>query len=215
MKKYLKECIQMSWALAVVLAVSGCGKTRPVNVGEADILSLGTGLGMALQPMVSRGDTVLLFGVPKPVGYTEELERSVVAGLESQLRSAGARVVRVRYTDEESERYGRGHFTVLHPDFAGDAWQRYSDSAPRIVISLVGWPDRQNVFLPENIAFVGISWSGPENPQRWLDAFEEVISVNATLNPVEGRPSRHALRRAEDVQRWFEERYEVRQGSRS
>jgi len=199
------------WALLalVVIVAVGCGKKRPVNVGEADIASLGSGVGYLLKDRIQRGDTVVLFGVPNPVGYTEELEQVVVAGLEHQLKSVGAKVVRVHYKPEEAEAYGRGQYSTLHPAYAAEAWQRYAASSPRAVISLIGWPDREQPFLPKDLTFVGISWTPSGSLRAWTNQFNTVISVVSKEGPVTGRPSRKALKNHREIKEWFEERYEV------
>jgi len=113
------------------------------------------------------------------------------------------------YTVEEGETYGRGQYRLLHPAFAGGVWQRQQNPQPHIVVSLIGWPDRDAVFLPETITFVGVSWLHPVSPQSWTRHFEKVIAVHAKNGPVSGRPSRHALKKEAELQQWFDDRFDV------
>lgn len=205
-------CVRMGLVLAcsgILLVATACGPKRPVYVGEADITAVGMGVGRELQTLLGRGDTLLVFGMPNPIGHTDALERAVLRGLESQLQGQGVRILRVSYTDEEFTRYSEGRYTVLHPNFARTALQRYSDRPPRAVLSLMGWPDPHEPFLPRNIAFIGVSWDWPEDPAPWTRHFNEVIAVNSAHSEVFGRPSRRALRRPDDVLEWFEERFDV------
>lgn len=198
----------------ILLTGAGCGKRRPVNIGEADMIALGYGIGRELMNDVSRGDTLLLFGVPNAVGYTDELERGIVRGLNSQLGNEGVRIVRVRYTEEEGETYMRGQHQSLHPDFAQEAFNRHGGSTARAVVSLLGWPDTRDSFLPENITFVGVSWNYYVDPDAWLRQFNQVISIVTWGQPAEGRPSRRALRSEEEILHWFDDRFEVAKGAR-
>lgn len=212
MKKWMQAMIAPGLVLLLLLGVSGCGKKRPVNLGQADITALGLGVGRELRNDLVRGDTVLVFGIPNARAHAEESERAIVRGLEAQLRDVGVRVQRVRYTDEEFEAYMRGRYDSLHANFAASAFQRYESAMPRAIMSLVGWPDDGQTFLPSNATFVGVSWSWGEEPQHWLDMFDRVIAVNSLHGPIMGRPSRNALRREEEVLEWFDERFEVLKG---
>jgi hypothetical protein len=195
--------------MSCILLSAGCGKKRPLNKGEADITALGVGIGSILKQHVQQGDKVLVFGVPNPVGYSDALERAVLKGLEAQLKPFGVRVERALYTVEEGETYGRGQYRLLHPAFAGGVWQRQQNPRPQIVVSLIGWPERDAVFLPETITFVGVSWLHPVSPQSWTRHFEKVIAVHAKNGPVFGRPSRHALKKEAELQQWFDDRFDV------
>lgn len=197
-----------------LLTASGCGKKRPVNIGEADMIALGYGIGRELKSTVGRGDTVLLFGIPNAIGYTEDVEREIVRGLRSQFGGDGVRVERVSYTEEEIEAYMRGQHQSLHPDYAQGPLTRYGGSNARAVISLLGWPDARASFLPSNITFVGVSWNHYIDPEAWLPHFAKVISVVTWGEPAEGRPSRRALRNDEDILRWFDDRFEIATGAR-
>lgn len=199
-------------AVLLILGIAGCGKKRPVNLGEADITALGLGVGRELQSDLVQGDTLLVFGIPNARAHAEESERAIVRGLENQLRGLGVRVQRVRYTDEEFEAYMRGRHDSLHESFAASAFQRYAGDSPRAIMSLVGWPEDGQTFLPSNATFIGISWTWGENPQHWLDMFDRVIAVNSLHGPITGRPSRSALRREDEVLEWFDERFEVLKG---
>ena len=211
---YTFSWVRILLLLFLVTAIAGCGQRRPVNLGEADIHALGFGVGRALKSELERGDTVLLFGVPNPIGYTEALERAIVRGLERQLGSLGVRVVRIRYTDAEAEIYLRGRYDVLHPDYAQAAFKRHGGPAARAVISLQGWPDDQDAFLPDHLVFVAVSWGQQIDPQVWTSAFERVIAVIAWGGTAEGRPSHRALKAEEDLLRWFDDRFEVVKGAR-
>lgn len=207
------KCMMMSGlAVLLMLGLSGCGKKRPVNLGEADITALGLGVGRELRDTLGQGDTVLVFGIPQARANAELLEAAVVRGLENQLKDQGVRVERVQYTDQEFDAYMNGRHETLHPNYAGGAMDRYRDRSPRAIVSLVGWPDTQATFLPRDITFVGVSWSWAEDPRPWLTMFDRVIVINSLHGPISGRPSRNALRRPEEVLEWFDERFEIRKG---
>lgn len=202
--------VSVTALLAVWLLVGlGCGRKRPVNLAEADVSALGSGIGRELRTEVGGGDRILVFGVPGAIGYTEELERAIVRGIEDQVKADGAEVSRVQYTPAESEEFLRGRYTTLHPAFAGEAFARHGTPAPQVVVSLIGWPFDQELFLPTNIVWVGVSWEERVDPARWLPHFDGVISIRALGGPVAGRPSRSALRKPADVEAWFDDRFEV------
>ncbi len=210
--KRCKRYLSIPLICILSLAFIGCGERRPVNLGEADITALGAGVGRELREDLGRGDTMLVFGIPQAHANAEAMERAIVRGLEHQLKEVGARVERVRYTDEEYEAYMRGRHETLHADFAATAMKRYQARSPKAIMSLVGWPAPDQSFLPQDITFVGVSWTWGEDPDSWLPMFDRVLVVNSLHGPITGRPSRHALRRPEQVLGWFDDRFEVVRG---